>query len=268
MSMEDDLERRPVAGARDEAIPESGHPAIDRKLIAPAWHTVLILLLVATASLLGAHGVKHLPTSTVSNNLPSYLASIAMEWALAALVFWGLWMRGTPLHAVLGQSRSGWKEWLADAGAGLAFWIIALMLLSTIAVALKPLHLHPENIRTTVSKLAPYTIPELIAWTALSITAGVCEEFIFRGYLQQQFTRISHRIWIGAAASAIIFGFSHGYEGLVGMLLITAFGALFSVFSLVRGNLRAGMMAHAWHDFLSGMVLSFIAHHNAFSLGS
>ena len=52
------------------------------------------------------------------------------------------------------------------------------------------------------------------------------------------------------------------------MLLIVAFGALFSVLRLIRGNLRAGMIAHAWHDFFSGMVLSLIAHHKLLSLGS
>ena len=246
-------------------------PAVRPRLIAPAWHTALIVVLAATTSIAGARGVRHLVGnaggSMHGSNLPSYLASIAMEWVLAAVVFWGLRLRHTSLRSVYGQPSRSAFEWISDAGAAFAFWFIALMVLSSLAFAMKPLHLHPENIGSTVSKLAPFSLSEMIAWTALSISAGICEEFIFRGYLQQQFTRMSHQLWIGVLGSALVFGFAHGYEGLSGMLLITAFGALFSVFRLMRGNLRAGMMAHAWHDFFSGMVLSFLAHHKMLPLG-
>ena len=242
---------------------------IDRP-VAPVWHTALIILLAATASIAGARGARHFPAGAHASNLPSYLASIALEWLLAALAYWGLRMRHTPLREVLGEpfteGNPALPRWLGDAGAALVFWIVSLITLGALAAALQRFHLHPENIRTTISKLAPYSPAELVAWTVLSISAGLCEEFVFRGYLQAQFARLSHRVWIGVLGSALVFGFSHGYEGLSGMLLIVAFGALFSILRLVRGNLRAGMMAHAWHDFFSGMVLSLIAHHKLLPL--
>jgi membrane protease YdiL (CAAX protease family) len=231
--------------------------AMDRP-VAPVWHTALIILLAAAASIAGARGATHHAPDAHSSNLLSYLGSIVMEWLLAGLVLWGLRLRRTPLREVLGEptdpGRSALYRWAVDAGSALVFWIVSLIMLGALATALQRFHLHPENIRTTVSKLAPYSVPELLAWTALSVTAGICEEFIFRGYLQLQFARLSHRVWIGVLGSALVFGFSHGYEGLSGMLLIVAFGALFS------------MIAHAWHDFLSGMVLSLIAHHKLLPL--
>ena len=39
------------------------------------------------------------------------------------------------------------------------------------------------------------------------------------------------------------------------MLMITAFGALFSLLAVHRGSLRAGMIAHGWHDSITGLVL-------------
>jgi hypothetical protein len=45
------------------------------------------------------------------------------------------------------------------------------------------------------------------------------------------------------------------------MLLIVVFGAMFSLLRLIRGNVRAGMMAHAWHDFFSGVILYLLFHH-------
>jgi membrane protease YdiL (CAAX protease family) len=255
----DDLENIAIA-----PVPET--PVVQPGLVAPLWHTALIILLAAAASIAGARGSKHFAPASAHGNLPSYVSSIALELVLTGIVLWGLRLGKTPLRVIFGEQRPGLREWFIDAGSAAVFWIVSLTVLGTLAVALQHAHLHPEKIRTTVSKLAPYSAPELIAWTALSITAGICEEFIFRGYLQLQFARLGHRIWIGVVSSALIFGFAHGYEGLSGMLLIVAFGALFSVLRLVRGNLRAGMMAHAWHDFLSGMVLSLIAHHKLFPL--
>ncbi len=39
------------------------------------------------------------------------------------------------------------------------------------------------------------------------------------------------------------------------MLMITVYGALFSVLAIKRGSLRAGMIAHAWHDSFTGLLL-------------
>jgi membrane protease YdiL (CAAX protease family) len=249
--------------------PTTETSAQPEKLLAPVWHTILIIALVAAASIAGARNSKQLPAlghhADKYGHLWTYLASIALEWTLAALTLWGLRLRKTTLRSVLGVNKPGTQEWFIDAGVAAAFWIVALIVLGTIATLLKPLHLHPENIRDTVSKLAPASALDIGAWTLLCISAGICEEFIFRGYLQLQFEQLSHGIWIGVLASAAVFGLSHGYEGLSGMLLIIAFGALFSVLRLLRGNTRAGMMAHAWHDFFSGIVLYVLAHHKLLS---
>jgi membrane protease YdiL (CAAX protease family) len=245
-------------GASSTALVEDA--LTDTKLLAPIWHTVLIVALAAATSLAGAKSSKYVPVGSHSN-LPTYLASIALEWVLAGLVLWGLRLRKTPLRNVLGASKPGLGEWFMDAGVALVFWMVALMVLGTLAVLMRPIHLHPEAIRNTVSKLAPTTHLEMATWAVLCLSAGICEEFIFRGYLQLQFARMGHRVWIGVVASAFVFGFAHGYEGWSGMLLIVAFGTLFSVLRLIRGNVRAGMMAHAWHDFISGVVLYLLAHH-------
>jgi hypothetical protein len=39
------------------------------------------------------------------------------------------------------------------------------------------------------------------------------------------------------------------------MLLISVYGFLFSLVAWMRKSLRPGMLAHAWHDALIGMLL-------------
>jgi len=90
------------------------------------------------------------------------------------------------------------------------------------------------------------------------MTAGFCEEIIFRGYLQRQFAAVAHTMLGGVALSAIVFGASHGYEGSPRMLLLALYGLMFGLLAWWRKSLRPGMIAHAWHDALSGAVLRLL----------
>jgi len=63
---------------------------------------------------------------------------------------------------------------------------------------------------------------------------------------------------IGILLSAAIFGASHGYEGPQRMVQIGVFGLMFGVLAHFRKSLRPGMIAHAWHDSFSGLVLYVI----------
>ena len=144
-------------------------------------------------------------------------------------------------------------NFLIDVAAAGLFWIFSLLVLAALAVILKLFHL--ESAQKQISQLAPASLAEAALWIALSVSAGICEEFVFRGYLQQQFARATGRTWVGVGVSALLFGTAHGYEGIAGMLMITVYGALFSVLAIKRGSLRAGMIAHGWHDSFTGILL-------------
>lgn len=108
-------------------------------------------------------------------------------------------------------------------------------------------------------QLAPANGEEMAAWALLCVLVGLAEEIIFRGYLQRQFIGWARGSlpW-GVAASALVFGAAHAYQGARGMFLIAAFGALFSVLALYRRNLRAGIFAHTWNDLIAGLALALL----------
>ncbi len=233
--------------------------------IAPLWHTTLVIVLLLGISLLsawGAHVDAHraAPMSARFGHLTSYAVTFVYEWILLAVIVWGIRLLGVPLRRLLGVRRSGASEFWMDIAIGLGFWFGSLIVLGTAGALLRVARLHPEDVRGIVSKLAPASPLELLAWLLLSITAGICEELIFRGYLQQQFSAITRNTGVGIAIAALIFGAAHLYEGVSGALLIALFGALFGLLAHYRRSLRAGMFAHAWHDALSGFVLYFTAH--------
>jgi hypothetical protein len=123
---------------------------------------------------------------------------------------------------------------------------------------------HLPSPQKTIAQLAPQNTLQLLLWIVLSISAGICEELVFRGYLLQQFTHAGRHLYIGVLVSSLIFGVAHGYEGASGMIAITIYGSLFCILAIRRGSLRAGMMAHAWHDIFSGIVLMILKHAHAF----
>jgi uncharacterized protein len=226
-------------------------PVGDRTPIAPWWHCGLLVAIIAAASVFGSmHSAK---STTASHHLANYGVTLAWEWALAGFAYWGIRLRKTPLRQVLGERRRGLHEFSLDVAAAGLFWMLSLLVLAALAVILNLFHL--ESAQKRIGQLAPASVAEAVLWIALSISAGICEEFVFRGYLQQQFARATGRTWVGVAASAVLFGTAHGYEGIAGMLMITVYGALFSILAIKRGSLRAGMIAHGWHDSFTGLLL-------------
>ncbi len=192
-----------------------------------------------------------------------YLMSIAYEWTLAAFVLLGIRLRRIPLRRLLGDRRPGLRAWAGDFAVALVFWAIANLTLALGQMLLDGWrsHIGLSRIADAAARLAPATAAEMALYLALSVSAGMCEELIFRGYLQQQFIGVTGRAWAGVALAALVFGSAHGYEGAAGVLLIAVYGAMFGVLALMRRRLRTGMIAHAWHDSIGGAMLVLARHY-------
>jgi hypothetical protein len=225
--------------------------------VAPWWHTALLIVIILGVSVLSSHQSKlH---GFGEGRIWQYAFTIAWECVLALITFWGLRLRRTPLREVLGIERRGISGILSDIAAALVFWIVAISVLAAIAFLLRVFHLlEPRN---AVIAIAPQNFAEICVWIVLCTTAGIVEEFVFRGYMLQQFSSLrGGNIWIGIVASSLLFGAGHGYEGFGGMIAVTAYGAMFALLAIRRRSLRAGMIAHAWHDSLTGIVLAIFKH--------
>jgi membrane protease YdiL (CAAX protease family) len=223
--------------------------------VAPWWHTALLVLLLLSVSYLNARGTRQGRLN--AHHTALYGATIVAEWVLFLLTWWGLRMKRIPLAEVLGFRR-GRRAWLQDLGVALIFWIAAIIILAIVTLSLRLAHL--ASAQKAVTALAPRTGTEMLLWIVLCLTAGFCEEFVFRGYFLRQFSSPIHRVWLGVVLSSLLFGVSHGYEGAAGMIAIVVYGALFCALALARDSLRPGMIAHAWHDIITGVALVVLRH--------
>jgi len=221
-------------------------------LLAPWWHTAVLVAVLLLASVNGNRAQHPL---TAGSKVPQYLWTMGWEWLLLGFVVLGTRKR-LRLRDLIGGRWATWEDFFLDVVYAGAFWGCAMVVLGISAMLM---HLDQasriEGMRKQLGFLVPRSNLELALWFCVCVTAGFCEEIIFRGYLQRQLAAIADSMLAGVLLSAAIFGASHGYEGVARMFLIAIYGLMFGLLAWWRKSLRPGMMAHAWHDALSGAIL-------------
>lgn len=244
--------------ATDAQIPTKIQPEPSPRprlfLLAPWWHTAILVIVLLTVSI---NGTRASQPVVGEHKLGQYLWTMGLEWSLVAYIWIGIRKR-VSLGELVGGRWAKPEDFFLDVVYAAVFWVAAMFVLG---VAAKLMHLDQvgkiESMRKQISFLAPGTNLELAVWFGLSWTAGFCEEIIFRGYLQRQLA-IGGSALTGIVLSAMVFGASHGYEGPARMFLIAIYGLMFGLLAWRRKSLRPGMIAHAWHDSLSGAVLRML----------
>jgi uncharacterized protein len=229
-------------------------PAPNRfEAVASPAHTVGMLLIVAGAAYLGYRSIHKMQATGNLNHFFIYSTTIAWEWALVGYIAWGIRQRGKTIRSLVGGSWKSAKDFLIDLGIAFGFWLAALVVLGLVARAL-----HITGAQKAARALAPNGWGESLAWIALSVTAGFCEELIFRGYLQRQLAAWTHNAPVAVLLSAAVFGAGHIYQGARATVVIGVFGLMFGILAEGRHSLRPGIMTHAWHDAITGLLMRFL----------
>jgi len=235
-------------------------PAPERKLLAPVWHTIVFILIVLLNSYSTAVSLPKVAASaSPRGRIFGYVFTIGWELVLLLIVWLGIRSRGVKIKELIGGRWKSPEDFLIDIGIAIGFWLVALMILGGLGYLLglaKPSQ--AGEVKKLAEMLGPQTPIALTMFILLSSVAGFIEEIIFRGYLQRQFGALTGNIYLGLVLSAIVFGLGHGYEGPRRMALIAVFGMLFGLLTIWRRSLRPGMIAHAWHDSFSGIVLYLV----------
>jgi membrane protease YdiL (CAAX protease family) len=172
-----------------------------------------------------------------------------MLWTLvvAGVVLW--LFEGRAWSALRLVAPRGWRLWGSIALAS-ALVIAYARTVARIARS-KPGRIKLGN--PHAEKLSPHTQSELSLWVALSLSAGVCEEFVFRGYLIWAFQPLLG-IYGAALFSVAVFAVAHAYQGAKGILATGIAGSSLTFVVLISGSLFPAMVLHALVDIGSGVV--------------
>jgi uncharacterized protein len=114
----------------------------------------------------------------------------------------------------------------------------------------------PEKISKltdSVRKLLPATRNDRIVWVLVSITAGFCEEFLFRGWLLNLTGKALHSVLAGLLISSLFFGFAHLYQGRSGVIGTGILGLFFGLVYIASGSLLPSQILHTLLDLVNGL---------------
>ncbi|MGD0800793.1 MAG: type II CAAX endopeptidase family protein [Terracidiphilus sp.] len=218
--------------------------------IAPAWHTAVVLLL-----LLGVSAESmHMRAGHEFHRVTGYAIAMFSQWLIVAFICLGQRWGGASLRTLAGSCALGWRAILRDLGLAIAYLVAANIVLGVLGSLLARLG-HPSQ-GEALQNLLPRTGLEIVVFLLLALTAGICEETIFRGYLQRQFKAWSRNGAVGIVAQGVVFGVCHAYQGSTMIIIISVYGVLFGLLAAWRKSLRPGMIAHFLQDGVGGLLLA------------
>lgn len=102
--------------------------------------------------------------------------------------------------------------------------------------------------------LLPHNGRDLRFFAGLSVTAGIVEETVFRGYLFWYFAPLLPA-WGLVLITGIFFGVAHSYQGAKNALRITGIGVAFGALYLVTGSIWLPILLHILADVIQGAAL-------------
>ena len=192
-----------------------------------------------------------LPIVDTKQKLALYGTTIAFQWVLMGAVAWRATARGMA-SSDLGLARPvGWD---------LVVWsVMGTLLLG----AFQWFNLRrvgkmsgrvPDFMRKLTERVLPHGSLEFVPYCALAVTAGVCEEFLYRGFVMGALGRAGLYPWAVIVISSVLFGLAHSYQGRSGVVGTTLLGL---VFAMARLALRSLLPVIVWHsavDVVAGIA--------------
>ncbi len=180
-----------------------------------------------------------------------YASTIAFQWLAAGVAAWRAWAHG--FGAIqLGLST---RSLVSSAVAA----IVGGSMLATLQwLNLRRMGRMPEKARARLQALAERILPrsakERVPFFALAVTAGICEEFLYRGFVMAALTRSGLPLWTTVVISSLLFGIAHLYQGRSGLLGTTLLGLIFGIARVGFNSLTPVMVWHAAVDVVAGIA--------------
>jgi membrane protease YdiL (CAAX protease family) len=196
-----------------------------------------------------------------------YYEALIFEWVTALLALAALgfdWTKLNPKFLPLGDSRliqslhasGGFNQGLIGGIlGGIAIGTVSLVIARLIskrrgfspppnAAAIYLSKLMPD-----FNALMPVTTRERLLWAAVAVSAGICEEIVFRGWLLSTLhTQLHLSGTTLIVIAAAMFGLAHSYQRLAGIILTAFLGAVFCVLFVMTGSLLVPIALHILID--------------------
>jgi membrane protease YdiL (CAAX protease family) len=109
---------------------------------------------------------------------------------------------------------------------------------------------HAEPPGHATLAVLPRTAGERRLFTVVGVTAGVCEEWLYRGFFLAVVAAAGGGLptWVLVLAAAVAFGLAHAYQGRAGIVGTGLLGGGMAAMYLQTGSLLLPVVLHALID--------------------
>jgi membrane protease YdiL (CAAX protease family) len=221
------------------------------------FFTILLLIVLALVlPLMGIRDIRRLRRRLAAGDpdarSSTYRQTLVQLWGLAMLFGAGWFLAGGDAgSAYLIPAATGWQR----AAVALGAVGVAVLLIQMRAVLGDPDGL--ADLRGKIGDLkdfSPQTDAELRLFSFVSVTAGICEEILYRGLLLGAFVPLTGT-WGALALSTIVFGLGHAYQGAAGAVKSVVVGLVLGLLTVFSGSLFTAVVLHAVIDLTSGRMM-------------
>ena len=206
--------------------------------------SILVLLIIVMS--MGRRLIYYILGSTTMNGTFIFIAELFYWFSLLFIWFYALKIEKQNL---LIWPETHYDIWM-HAKYILAIFGTIFIIAIPVMIPLNYFHLIKESARATELRTILQANRPLLFFAAL--TAGITEEFIFRGYLLPRFVVFFKNPYIAIIVSSVLFGLLHlGYGTLsqvVGPLII---GLVLGYYYWKFRNIAIVIIAHFLWDFIS-----------------
>jgi len=180
-----------------------------------------------------------------------YGSTIAFQWLAAGVAAWRAWAHGFSSEQ-LGLAIPGRVRLLVITALGAALIVTLQWLnLRRMGRSTSPMR---RPLQALAERILPQSMVELVPFFALAITAGLCEEFLYRGFAMAVLSRTGLPAGVVILLSSILFGLAHLYQGRAGFVSTMVLGILFGTSRTALGNLVPVMVWHIGVDLVAGIA--------------
>src|SRR6266436_6771917 len=178
-----------------------------------------------------------------------YASTIAFQWFAVAVVAWRARAHGFTASQ-LGLTIHDRTRILVASIVGAAT-IAALQWLNLRRVGKIPVASRGP-LQAIAERILPQSTVELPPYLALAITAGLCEEFIYRGFAMAALAHVGLQTWAVVLLSSVLFGLAHSYQGRGGVVMTMLIGIILGLGRIAFDSLIPAMFWHSAVDVVAG----------------
>lgn len=213
---------------------------------------LFVVLLPLYAKLVWYPRLKKALSAGVANaRLVAFVQGMTVQWAIAVsvLIVWS--SRGRSLDVVGLTGPVGVRFWI---GMGIVALLFAAITWQRIAIVRSPeASAKVLDQLGAVRPLLADNLRDLGVFVLVSVTAGFCEELMFRGVLIWYLSAYVP-VAVACVLAVALFGLAHFYQGRKGMWQSGAMGALFLGLVFVSESLWPAILFHTLFDVNSGLM--------------